>query len=97
MNEIGQVGILYRQHCQGNSAQAKEMMSKDRTKHNILPLSKFGLMQITRQRVRSEMNVAVQEKCPTCQGTGEISPAVLLTDQIEDQLASLIEKTKETF
>jgi ribonuclease G len=74
----------------------KEMMSKDRTKHNILPLSKFGLMQITRQRVRPEMNVAVQEKCPTCQGSGEISPAVLLTDQIEDQLASLVVKTKET-
>ncbi len=73
----------------------KEMMSKDRTKHNILPLSKFGLMQITRQRVRPEMNVAVQEKCPTCQGTGEISPAVLLTDQIEDQLASLVETSQE--
>ncbi len=73
----------------------KEMMSKDRTKHNILPLSKFGLMQITRQRVRPEMNVAVQEKCPTCQGTGEISPAVLLTDQIEDQLATLSERSKE--
>ncbi|MFT5749115.1 MAG: ribonuclease G [Ancylomarina sp.] len=73
----------------------KEMMSKDRTKHNILPLSKFGLMQITRQRVRPEMNVAVQEKCPSCQGTGEISPAVLLTDQIEDQLATLSEQSKE--
>ncbi len=73
----------------------KEMMAKDRTKHNILPLSKFGLMQITRQRVRPEMNVAVQEKCPTCHGTGEISPAVLLTDQIEDQLASIAEKGNE--
>ena len=55
----------------------KEAMSKDSTKHNILPLSKFGLMQITRQRVRPEMNIDVTEKCPTCRGTGEIGPSLV--------------------
>ncbi|MFA8434375.1 MAG: ribonuclease E/G [Marinifilaceae bacterium] len=64
----------------------KEVMSKDRTKHNILPLSKFGLMQITRQRVRPEMNIETQETCPTCLGSGKIAPAILLTDQIEDRI-----------
>ncbi|NOU61475.1 Rne/Rng family ribonuclease [Marinifilum caeruleilacunae] len=70
----------------------KEVMGQDRTKHNILPLSKFGLMQITRQRVRPEMNIEIQETCPTCLGSGKISPAVLLTDQIEEKLKSVSER-----
>lgn len=68
----------------------KELMSRDRAKHNILPLSKFGLMQITRQRVRPEMHINTTEKCPTCKGTGEVSPTVLLDEQIENQLSTLI-------
>ncbi len=67
----------------------KELMSKDRAKHNILPLSKFGLMQITRQRVRPEMHIETLEKCPTCLGTGEITPAILLDEEIESRLALL--------
>ncbi len=72
----------------------KEFMSEDRTKHNILPLSKFGLMQLTRQRVRPEMNIQTVEKCPACHGTGEISPSLLLTDEIEDRLQTLVEEHK---
>jgi ribonuclease G len=68
----------------------KELMSRDRTKHNILPLSKFGLLQITRQRVRPEMHIETLEKCPTCKGTGEISPAILLDEEIENKLAFLV-------
>ena len=67
-------------------------MSFDRAKHNILPLSKFGLMQITRQRVRPEMNIDVVEKCPTCKGTGEITPSILIIEEIENKLAYQIEK-----
>lgn len=73
----------------------KEIMSVDRTKHNILPLSKFGLMQITRQRVRPEMNVEIQETCPTCMGSGKIEPSVLLTDQIEDKLKLVLAQQKD--
>lgn len=70
----------------------KEFMARDRAKHNILPLSKFGIMQITRQRVRPEMNVDTLEKCPSCNGTGIITPSVLLVDQIENRMAYFIEK-----
>lgn len=68
----------------------KDAMASDRTKHNILPLSKFGLMQITRQRVRPELNIKINEKCPTCKGTGEIGPSVLLVDDIENYISFLI-------
>lgn len=68
----------------------KDAMAADRTKHNILPLSKFGLMQITRQRVRPELNIKINEKCPTCKGTGEIGPSVLLVDDIENHISFLL-------
>jgi ribonuclease G len=72
----------------------KENMAVDRTKHNILPLSKFGLMQITRQRVRPEMNIVTDEKCPSCQGTGQTRPTILLTDDLEKNLAFILGKIK---
>jgi ribonuclease G len=72
----------------------KEVMSSDRTKHNILPLTKFGLMQITRQRVRPEMNIVTNEKCPSCQGTGETKPTILFTDELERGLSFIVDKIK---
>lgn len=72
----------------------KEVMAGDRTKHNILPLTKFGLMQITRQRVRPEMNIVTNEKCPSCMGTGETKPTILFTDELERTLAFIVDKVK---
>jgi len=72
----------------------KETMSADRTKHNILPLSRFGLLQITRQRVRPEMNIDTGEKCPTCKGSGEIAPTILFSDELENTLRTTIQKYK---
>lgn len=65
----------------------QELMATDRAKHNILPLTKFGLMQITRQRVRPATEVNNSEKCPTCNGTGKIAPSLLFTETIENQIA----------
>lgn len=69
-------------------------MQKDRAKHNILPLSKFGLMQITRQRVRPEMHVTTDEVCPTCFGKGRIKSSILFTDTLESKIAYLVKKVK---
>lgn len=68
----------------------KDHMKDDRAKHAILPLSKFGLMQITRQRVRPEVNIVTQEKCPSCGGTGKVESTVLLVDEIEHKLDYLM-------
>jgi ribonuclease G len=75
----------------------KEFMSKDRTKNHILPLSKFGLMQITRQRVRPEMTIDTMEKCPSCLGTGKVEPTILFTDTILNNLILLQDKYKLKF
>lgn len=74
----------------------KEVMESDKAKHQILPLSKFCLMQITRQRVRPEMNLGKAEACPTCRGTGEIMPSILLIDEIENKLSYMISKEKKS-
>lgn len=68
----------------------EEMMKNDRARHTVLPLSKFGLMQITRQRLRPEINISTAEVCPTCKGTGKIGPSILLADDIEKDLKYII-------
>ena len=68
----------------------KEVMDNDRATHTILPLSKFNLMQITRERVRPEIAIATGETCPTCGGTGEITASLLLIDEIEQDLTHLL-------
>ena len=73
----------------------KEEMAKDSAKHTILPPSKFGLVQITRQRVRPEMAVSVLEQCPTCLGTGEIKSSMMIVDEIENNLNYLIQDQNE--
>jgi len=77
---------LYERMCQN--------MQKDRAKHNILPLSKFGLMQITRQRVRPAMDVTTDETCPTCFGKGKIKSSILFTDTLESKIDYLVNKLR---
>ena len=67
------------------------LMSTDKAKHTVLPLTKFGLMQITRQRVRPVAVESVSDVCPTCNGTGKIEPTVLLDKKIENQISYLTE------
>lgn len=64
----------------------RAFMKKDRAQHTILPLSKFGLMQITRERVRPEVKINTAEVCPTCNGTGKINASILIVDDIERDL-----------
>ncbi len=72
----------------------RENMTNDRAKHNILPLSKFGLMQMTRQRVRPVIDIDIEETCPTCYGKGRTKPSILFTDQLEGKVDYLVSKLK---
>lgn len=80
------------EHRQRVYDRLRDKMSDDRAKHNILPLSKFGLMQITRQRVRPSTHIETNETCPTCFGKGEIQPSILFTDKLEGKIAYLSSK-----
>lgn len=79
------------EHRQQLVEHMRDLMSKDRARHNILPLSKFGLMQITRQRVRPAMDITTEESCPSCFGKGVVQPSLLFTDKLEEKLEYLTE------
>ena len=78
------------EHRQALYDHMKEVMQKDRARHNILPLSKFGLMQITRQRVRPALDIVTSETCPSCGGKGEVMPSLLFTDRLKDKIHYLV-------
>lgn len=83
------------EHRQQLFEHMREIMANDRARHNILPLSKFGLMQITRQRVRPVLDIHTAEKCPSCLGTGEVQPSILFTDTLFEKLEYLVEELKQ--
>lgn len=82
------------EHRQALYDHMKEVMANDRARHNILPLSKFGLMQITRQRVRPALDITTNETCPSCFGKGEVQPSILFTDKLEEKLDYLVNSLK---
>ncbi len=75
----------------------KELMERDKAKHNVLPLTKFGLMQITRQRIRPVTEINTTEKCPLCHGTGKITSTAVIDEEIERKIADFCDKGHKEF
>ncbi|MCZ2443908.1 MAG: Rne/Rng family ribonuclease [Flavobacteriales bacterium] len=71
----------------------KEAMKDDKAKHNVLPPSKIGLIQITRERVRPQINIETKEVCPSCAGTGKVNASIVLMDEIHIRLNNLLKLT----
>jgi len=69
----------------------KNFMKFDRAKHNVLPPSKIGLVQITRERVRPVVSIDTLEVCPSCNGTGRVESTLLIADFIESAAHSALE------
>ncbi len=80
------------EHRQQLYDKVKECMASDRARHNILPLTKFGLLQITRQRVRPELSIDTTEECPTCHGQGAINSSILFIDFLEKKIQYMVEE-----
>lgn len=74
----------------------REAMQSDRAQHTVLPLTKFGLMQVTRQRTRPEIKISTAEVCSTCRGTGKVTPSLLITDEIERHLIHIFNARPKT-
>lgn len=68
----------------------RDFMRNDRAQHTILPLSKFGLMQITRQRTKPVVKIDTSELCPSCNGTGKTKASILVVDRIEQDLENIL-------
>ena len=93
---IDYIDMAQAEHRQALYDHMREVMANDRARHNILPLSKFGLMQITRQRVRPALDIVTAESCPSCHGKGEVQPSLLFTDVLKDKIDYLIHSLKIT-
>lgn len=74
----------------------RDELKNDRSRTTVLPLSKFGLMEITRQRVRPELNITTMEICPTCNGSGKISASIAIADNIEFNINNILQKQNES-
>ena len=84
------------EHRQKLYEHMREIMATDRARHNILPLSKFGLMQITLQRVRPALDITTAEECPSCFGKGKVQPSLLFTDLLREKIDYLVDELKQT-
>lgn len=73
----------------------RQAMKEDRAKHAILPMSRFGLVQITRQRVRPQIDINTSEVCPSCNGSGKIQASILIADEISNNVEFLVRQNKE--
>lgn len=82
------------EHRQKLYEHMREVMANDRARHNILPLSKFGLMQITRQRVRAVLDIETMETCPSCYGKGKVQPSILFTDRLREKIDYVVNELK---
>lgn len=88
------IDMAKQEHRQELYDHMKSIMANDRARHNILPLSKFGLMQITRQRVRPALDITTAETCPSCFGKGEVQSSILFTDKLEEKIEYLVDHLK---
>lgn len=64
----------------------REAMRADRAKHVLLPMSEFGLVQITRQRRRAPTEILESSPCPACHGSGRLSYTDFPLHHLEEQL-----------
>jgi ribonuclease G len=93
---IDYIDMNKNEHRQQLYEHMREVMANDRARHNILPLSKFGLMQITRQRVRPALDITTTETCPSCFGKGEVQPSLLFTDTLFEKIEYVVNELGKT-
>lgn len=72
-------------------SELKQAMKPDKAKHTILPMSRFGLVQITRERVRPQTEISTSEICASCNGTGKSESSVQIINRLENNLVYLWE------
>ena len=60
--------------------------------HSAISPSKFGVVEITRQRVRPQTDIVTSEVCPTCNGTGEVQASILFAEEIEQNLNYVLKR-----
>lgn len=71
----------------------EQALSKDRTKTKILGMTRLGLVEITRKKVRQHLDAQLLKKCQCCDGTGKVLSEYALLHKLEKQLKRMAEHT----
>jgi len=74
--------------------QMRKFVRNDRARTRLLPLSKFGLMEMTRQREHESIKDAVFDCCPYCNGTGRVKSAISMSVEIQRRLHEVLKRYK---
>ena len=72
----------------------KEFVKNDRLRPEILPLNAFGVMEITRPRLRPLFQIPNREECVTCRGTGKIRSSMMIPEHLEEQVKGIMKQKK---
>jgi len=75
--------------------EVKKELKRDRAKTTVLPMTEFGLMQITRQRIRQNVQMSFSDACPTCGGTGMVQSKTTTLNQIERWIKRFKSESRE--
>ena len=73
----------------------KSSMADDKAKHNILPISQLGIMQITRQRHDESNSSGIYEPCPYCSGRGIVKSPRAVSIEIQRKITSVVRRFRE--
>jgi len=87
------IDMLETEHKKQLYERMRENLKDDRAKSHVLQLSKFGLMQITRERFRPEVDIKTSETCPVCKGSGKVQSSIIFVDELENYIAYIVSKT----
>jgi len=72
----------------------RDAMEKDRAKHQILPISQLGVLQMTRQRHTESNTTSMYTACPHCQGRGIVKNPRTISVEVQRKLLSLIRRLR---
>jgi ribonuclease G len=73
----------------------RDAMEDDRAKHQILPISQLGVLQMTRQRHTESNTTSMYTACPHCQGRGIVKNPRTVSVEIQRKLLSVIRRLRE--
>ncbi|MSU47581.1 MAG: Rne/Rng family ribonuclease [Opitutus sp.] len=69
-----------------------ELMSSDKAKNHILPISQLGIMQMTRQRQQESLSSNLYTDCPYCRGRGIVKSATTMSVELQRKLSSVVRR-----
>ena len=86
------IDMKERRHRNAIYEKMVELMSSDKAKNHILPISQLGIMQMTRQRQQESLSSNLYTDCPYCRGRGIVKSATTMSVELQRKLSSVVRR-----